>query len=77
MRKLFYEFFNDGTMCLNIHAGNGNDMQVPYGRIILDTFMPVMDGSVLLQMIRKLCQTPILVLTKQLEIEDRFQILDM
>lgn len=52
-------------------------MQETFSMIILDILMLDMDGSVLLQIIRKLCNAPILVLTKQLEIKDRIRILNL
>ena len=48
-----------------------------FSLIILDILIQDMDGSVLLQIIRKLSNAPILVLTKQLEIKDRIRILNL
>lgn len=48
-----------------------------YSLIIVDSFIKDMDRGVLLQIIRRLTDVPILVLTHQEEIEDRIGILDM
>ena len=52
-------------------------MQDTYSLIILDILMQDMDCSVLLQIIHKLSRAPILVLTKQLIIQDRIKILNL
>ena len=52
-------------------------MQETYSLIILDVLIQDMDGSVLLQIIRKLSRAPLLVLTKQLKIQDRIKILNL
>lgn len=52
-------------------------IQETYSLIILDILMQDMDRSVLLQIIRKLSRAPLLVLTKQLKIQDRIKILNL
>ena len=52
-------------------------MQETYSLIILDVLIQDMDGSMLLQIIRKLSRAPLLVLTKQLKIQDRIKILNL
>lgn len=48
-----------------------------YSLIILDITIQDMKGAILLRIIHQLSNTPILVLTKMLEIEDRIRLLDL
>lgn len=52
-------------------------MQDTYNLIILDISLPDMTGGILLQIIRRLCNSPVLVLTQRTGIEDRIKILDL
>lgn len=52
-------------------------MKNTYSLIIFDSLVHDMDGNVLLQIIRQLCRSPILVLTRQREIDDRMKMLDL
>ncbi|PXX52010.1 DNA-binding response OmpR family regulator [Hungatella effluvii] len=52
-------------------------MREIYNLIIFDIFIQDMEGEALLQIIRRLSNAPILVLTKQLEIETRIRILNL
>ena len=52
-------------------------MKNTYSLIIFDSLIHVLDGIVLLQIIRQLCRSPILVLTRQYEIGDRLKMLDL
>jgi len=51
-------------------------MRDTFNLIILDILLPDMAGSMLLQIIRRLCNSPVLVLMHR-EIEDRIKILDL
>lgn len=52
-------------------------MQDTYSLIIFDILIPDMDGSILLQIIRKLSNAQILVLVKEAETENRIRMLDL
>ena len=52
-------------------------MKNTYSLIIFDSLIHDMDGNVLLQIIRQLCRSPILMLTRQYEIGDRLKMLDL
>lgn len=52
-------------------------MQDTYNLIIFDISIRDMNGEILLQIIRKVSDNPILVLTQQKKIEDRMKILDL
>lgn len=52
-------------------------MKNTYSLIIFDSLVHDMDGNVLLQIIHQLCRSPILVLTRQREIDNRMKMLDL
>lgn len=52
-------------------------MQNIYNLIILDIFIRDMEGSILLQIIRRLTNTPILVLVQKTKTEDRIKLLSI
>ncbi|WP_373266048.1 response regulator transcription factor [Hungatella hathewayi] len=52
-------------------------MKNTYSLIIFDSLIHDMNGNVMLQIIRQLCRSPILVLTRQYEIDNRMKMLDL
>lgn len=52
-------------------------MKNTYSLIIFDPLIHDMDGKVMLQIIRQLCRSPILALTRQHETDDRMKMLDL